>query len=109
MTKYAVLLILAVLINTGANVFFKYSSVNSEQRTLSLLLLAVGLLFGAGNVILFTKSLKGIGLNVAYPVYSAGTIILVTLAAILVFREHVTALRVIGIAVIMLGMVLVSV
>jgi multidrug transporter EmrE-like cation transporter len=107
--KYVVFLILAVLINTGANVFFKYSSLNSEQRALSLILLAVGLLLGAGNVILFTKSLKGIGLNIAYPVYSAGTILLVTLAAFLVFREHLTALRVAGIAVIMAGMVLVSV
>ncbi len=98
-----------MLINSGANVFFKYSSLTSEQKTLSLALLAAGLFLGVFNVILFTKSLKGISMNIAYPVYSAGTIILVTLAAILIFKENVTILRIIGIAVISVGVMLVSI
>jgi multidrug transporter EmrE-like cation transporter len=108
MTQYLFFLILAALLNAGSNVFYKYSSLSSQQKMLSLALLGVGLLLGAVNVVLFTKSLKGISMNVAYPIYSAGTIVLVTIASILIFGENVTVLRVVGISVISLGVILVS-
>ena len=108
MSQYMFFLIFAVLINAVANVFFKYSSLAGQQRIESLALLGVGLLFGVVNVVLFTKSLKGITMNIAYPIYSAGTIVLVTLASILIFSENVTVLRIIGISVITVGVILVS-
>jgi len=108
MTQYLFFLILAALLNAGSNVFYKYSSLSGQQKMLSLALLGVGLLLGAVNVVLFTKSLKGISMNVAYPIYSAGTIVLVTIASILIFRENVTVLRIVGISVISLGVILVS-
>ncbi len=109
MNQYVALLIFAVLLNGGSNVFYKYSSVHSEQRMLSLALIGVGLLLGALNAVFYTRSLKGISLNIAYPIFSAGSIILVTLVSILIFKESMTLLKTVGIGVITLGVILVSV
>jgi len=109
MNRYTFFLIFAVLLNAGSNVFYKYSSLNSHQKLLSLVLITLGLLLGGVNAVFYTRSLKGISLNIAYPIFSAGSIILVTLVSILIFRESVTALKIVGISIICLGVVLVSV
>jgi spermidine export protein MdtJ len=106
--NYVIFLVLAVLFNAGSNVFYKYSSLSSQQRMASLVLIGLGLLLGAANAVLYTRSLRGISMNIAYPVFSAGSIILVTFISILVFKESVTLMKLLGISVISLGVVLVS-
>jgi multidrug transporter EmrE-like cation transporter len=75
---------------------------------LSLVLITLGLLLGGVNAVFYTRSLKGISLNIAYPIFSAGSIILVTLISILVFRESITVLKMVGISVITVGVILIS-
>lgn len=108
MTNYIFFLMFAVLLNAGSNVFYKYSSLNSQQKMLSLVLITLGLLLGGVNAVFYTRSLKGISLNIAYPIFSAGSIILVTLISILVFRESITVLKIVGISVITVGVILIS-
>ena len=103
-----IFLALAVLLNAGSNVFYKYSSLNSQQKILSLILIGLGLLLGAANAVFYTRSLKGISLNIAYPIFSAGSIILVTLVSFLIFRESITTLKIIGIGVVAAGVIIVS-
>jgi multidrug transporter EmrE-like cation transporter len=108
MMNYVFFLIFAVLLNAGSNVFYKYSSLNSQEKMLSLVLIGLGLLLGAVNAVFYTRSLKGISLNIAYPIFSAGSIILVTLISIFVFKESITVLKIVGISVITLGVIVVS-
>jgi small multidrug resistance pump len=107
--KYYVLLSLAVVCNATSYIFYKYSSINSSLRKLSIGLLLIGLLFGAINSTAYTKSLKGISLNTAYPIFSAGSIILVTLISIILFHETISTQKIIGIGVLIIGVIIVSV
>ncbi len=107
--RYIVLLFIAVLLNAGSSLFYKYSSLNTENRILSIVLLLSGLGLGAINAVLYTKSLKGIRLNTAYPVFSAGSLILVALASLVVFKEAFSVQKILGIALLVVGVVVVSV
>jgi multidrug transporter EmrE-like cation transporter len=98
----------AVVLNAGSSLFYKYSSLSGANKTLSALLLAAGLSLGAINAVLYTKSLGGINLNTAYPVFSACSLILVSVLALLVFGEEFSLRKVAGIAVLAAGVALVS-
>jgi multidrug transporter EmrE-like cation transporter len=106
--RYAIFLSLAVVLNAGSSLFYKYSSQNGSNRTLSLILLAAGLTLGAINATLYTASLKGIKLSVAYPVFSAGSLILVSALSLLVFRESLTPRRIAGIGMLVAGVAAIS-
>jgi multidrug transporter EmrE-like cation transporter len=106
--RYMLFLITAVCINAGSSFFYKYSSLNSQNRALSILLLTSGLGLGAINAILYTKSLKGIALNTAYPVFSAGSLILVSLISLFVFREGFSLQKIVGTGILIAGVVVVS-
>jgi Membrane transporters of cations and cationic drugs len=105
---YAVLLSSAVVLNAGSSFFYKYSSLNDQNRPLSIALLSIGLGLGAVNAVLYTKSLKGIELNLAYPIFSAGTLVLVTALSLFVFREGISATRLAGIGILIAGVVVIS-
>ena len=47
-------------------------------------------------------------ISAAYPVFVSGAFLIVTLAAIVLFHEHVNLARVLGILVVVLGILLVS-
>ena len=106
--KYNIFLVTAFILNSVSYVFYKYSSVNSGRRTISIVLLISGLIIGALNVVFYTKSLKGINLNTAYPVFSAGSLILITIISILIFKEIMSLQKLPGIFVLVIGVVLVS-
>jgi len=107
--KYYLFLIIALLLNTGSYIFYKYSSLSSERKTLSFFLLTIGLLIGALNAYLYTKSLKGINLNTAYPIFSAGSLICVTLISILIFRESISIYKIMGVFILIIGVIIVSI
>jgi multidrug transporter EmrE-like cation transporter len=106
--QYIILLIFAVVLNAGSSIFYKFSSQNSEKQIISIILLISGLTLGAINATLYTKSLKGINLNTAYPIFSAGSLILVTLISLIIFKETMSIQKIIGIIVLTIGVVLVS-
>ena len=95
-----------MLFNSFASALFKFSADLKNQY--SVLLLVIGLLFGGINAVLYTKSLHRIPLSIAYPVFSAGSIILISLASLFFFREKLNIKQVLGIFTIMAGIVLVS-
>ena len=108
MLKYAGFLVASFSLNAASYVFYKYSSINSAKKNLSLVLLVCGLLIGAMNAFFYTKSLKGINLNIAYPVFSAFSIILVSVISIVLFREGINIQKIIGICVIVSGVIIIT-
>ena len=96
-------LFLAIIFNTFASTFFKYSSLMKNKMLLSITFLLLGLLLGAINAIFYTKSLKYINLNVAYPVFSAGSIILIIIVSLFLFHEVLSFWKIIGILIICIG------
>lgn len=101
-----VFLATAILLNAGSSVFYKLSS-QSNGRIAFLLFLA-GITLGGVNAFFYTKSLNRIRLEVAYPVFSAGSIILVTLASVLIFSEAFSTRQAFGILAVLVGIVLVT-
>jgi spermidine export protein MdtJ len=106
--RYFLFLFSAVIINAGSSLFYKFSSLNSQRRTLSLALLMAGLGLGSINAFLYTKSLEGIALNTAYPLFSAGSILLVSILALGLFHESLSVQKALGMGIIVIGVALVS-
>ncbi len=104
--KY-IFLIFAVLFNVSAYIIFK--SLSGKANDLQwFVIFSVGLLFGAINTFLFTKSLKEINLGIAYPVFSAASISLIILISVFVFNEKVTFINIVGFLVILIGIILLT-
>lgn len=98
----------AILLNSASYVFYKYSCLSSAKRLVSVLLLLAGLVLGAANATLYTKSLKGLGLNTAYPIFSALSLVLVTVLSLAVFGEAISARKLLGLAILVVGVVVVA-
>ncbi len=106
MTTAILYMSIAVLFNSVAGAIFKLSALRRDSSSMPLFL--VGLAIAAVNTYCYTKSLERIRLSVAYPVYSAATILLLTLASVFLFKEGLAPRQIAGMAVIVLGIVLVS-
>jgi multidrug transporter EmrE-like cation transporter len=102
----ALFLILAMLFNSFASTLFKLSA--DQKNQYSVLFMVIGLLLGGINAVFYTKSLNRIPLSIAYPVFSAGSIILITLVSMFFFREKLNIKQMLGMVTIMAGIVLVS-
>ena len=104
--KY-IFLSLAVLFNVSAYIIFK--SISVKQTNLKwFIIFSMGLIMGAINTYLFTKSLKEINLGIAYPIFSAASITLIMLVSVFVFNEKINPINVIGAFIIILGIVLLT-
>ena len=75
--------------------------------TFWLLVLLALACFGAGFP-LYASALSRMKLSVVQPVYSGMIFLLVTIASLIIFKETFSALRIVGMAVIVIGMVLVA-
>jgi multidrug transporter EmrE-like cation transporter len=71
--------------------------------------LAIGLVFGLINSVLFTESLKQIPLGVASAIFFSLTIVGLYLVAHFYFGEEVTPYRIVGGVFITIGVVIISV
>lgn len=100
------LLLLAIILNTGANLLFKHAAVMQvwtlQKGGFFLLALALGL----GNTLLYIKALEDIDLGVAYPLLSACSIILIAGFSIVLFREALTLQKVLALCTICAGMLM---
>lgn len=76
-------------------------------RSESLLLVAAGLALYGGGALLMIIALKYGELSVLHPMMSAGYVLSLVLGA-LVLNEHVTVPRIIGVAVIIVGLIFLS-
>lgn len=100
-------LLIAISLNGLASSFFKLSSL-AQNTKYSTVLFVAGLMFGGVNAMFYTKSLAHIKLNVAYPVFSSGCIVLITAISILFFKEPLTTKHVLGMIIIIWGIVTIS-
>jgi multidrug transporter EmrE-like cation transporter len=111
------LLTAALTLNALANLLLKLGAMRLSDRgggpglllrvaTNPYLLLGVALF--ALNVVFYAAALTRLNLSVAYPVMVAGGIVLVVLASVVWLREPVSSIQFLGLALLVLGIVLVS-
>lgn len=105
--KY-VLLYAAIIANILTNVGFNFSAIYDKDPVKKWGFLAIGLVFGLINSVLFTESLKSIPLQVASAIFFSVTIVGLFLVSYFYFNEHVTPMRIAGVFVITLGVIMVS-
>ena len=99
----------AILANILTNIGFKYSAIYDVVPMKKWGFLAIGLVFGLINSVLFTESLKFISLQVASTVFFSLTIIGLYGVSVFWFNEPVTLLRLAGAAVIIVGVIMISI
>jgi multidrug transporter EmrE-like cation transporter len=103
MSGYA-FLALAIVSNSLGNVLFK-TGVSIEGFTVRKgTLLGLGLFVGLINTISFIKSLETLELSVAFPLFSAASIVLIALASFLVLHEPVSTQKAIGLVILCAGL-----
>ncbi len=100
------LLLVAALFNTAANLLFKHASSlpawTLQKSGLFLLALALGL----ANTIFYIKSLEKLDLGLAYPLLSAGSIVLIGLLSVYFFKESLSLQKILALSTICAGMVM---
>jgi len=100
-------LFLSVSFNVVSYLLYKGIS-GKEHNFLWNLIFALGLILGGINVLFFIKALKGINLSIAYPIFSGGCIFFMALFSHFIFGERMSATNIVGAAVIVLGIALMS-
>jgi multidrug transporter EmrE-like cation transporter len=105
--KY-VLLYSSIFFNVLTNVGFNLSALNEATPVKRWGYFFGGLVFGLINSYLFTECLKEIPLQVASAVFFSLTIVGLFIAAYLGFGEKISMMRLLGTALIIGGVVLVS-
>jgi multidrug transporter EmrE-like cation transporter len=103
---HATYLLLAILFNVIANVLFKKASGIPEWTINKAGVLGLGLAIGLANTVCYIKSLEGYALNVAYPVFMAGSVVLISLLSSFIFKETISLQKAAGLCAIGLGLVL---
>ncbi len=100
-------LIFAVICNTSASLFFKVSATTKSEMSYVFLLL--GLIVGGFNAWFYMLTLKqGMQLNIAYPLFSAFSIILISLASSMFFKEKITLNWLAGTFILLIGIAVIS-
>lgn len=98
----------SIIFNVLTNVGFNLSALNDKTPVKRWSFFAGGLFFGLLNSYYFTESLKEIPLSVASAVFFSLTIIGLFLAAHFGFGEKISPMRMVGAAIIIVGVVVVS-
>ncbi len=110
------LLALALTLNATANILLKIGAarltIPGEAGFIGRLAtnypLLAGLILFALNVVFYVAALTRLNLSVAYPVMVAGGIIIVVSVSVLFLREAVTTSQLVGLALLVLGILLVA-
>ena len=105
---------IALVLNAAANALLKAGSVAlKEGLTKEALAAAVlnpyligGIVLFALNVLFYTLALSKLPLSLAYPAMVIGGLLIVTTASVLVFGESLSYLQVGGLALIVVGVIL---
>lgn len=111
-----VLLVTALLLNASANTLLKIGASHLHDATGASLFervignhaLWIGLLLFALNAACYVVALGQLKLSVAYPVMAAGSLVVVVLSSLLLLGETLTGLQWSGIALLLLGIILVT-
>ncbi len=87
---------------TNLGVVQYYLGVLSKPQVL------VGAVIYIVSALLWLAVLGMMDISAAYPIFVSGAFLIVTVAAVLLFQEHVNLVRILGILVVVLGIFLVS-
>lgn len=99
----------AIISNVLTNIGFKYSALNEAVPAKKWGYLALGLVFGLINSVLFAETLRFMSLQVASTLFFSLTIVGLYLVSVFWLNETVTLLRLAGAVVIIIGVVMMSV
>ena len=99
----------AIISNVLTNIGFKYSALNEAVPAKKWGYLALGLVFGLINSVLFAETLRFMSLQVASTLFFSLTIVGLYLVSVFWFNETVTLLRLAGAVVVIMGVVMMSV
>jgi multidrug transporter EmrE-like cation transporter len=103
---YASILALSIILNVAGNGLYKLAS--RYEGWTAIAITFGGMVVGAVTVILFSRSLVRLPLNVAFPVFSAVSIVAVAVAASVFFHEPLSRNQALGSVVILVGVGLMS-
>lgn len=98
----------SIFFNVLTNVGFNLSALNDANPAKKWGYFAGGLVFGLINSYLFAECLKDMSLQVASAIYFSLTIIGLFIAAYFFFNESISLMRLVGTALIIGGVVMVS-
>ena len=109
-------LVLAMTLNAAANVLLKIGAMQigalSEPglvgRFVTNYYLLAGLALFALNVAFYAAALTRLQLSLAYPVMMAGGILIIVTISILFLRETLSALQMLGLLFVIVGLVLIT-
>ena len=87
---------------TNLSVVQYYLNVLSKPQVL------VGMVIYIVSALFWLAVLGMMDITAAYPIFVSGAFLIVTVAAVLLFQEHVNLVRILGILVVLLGIFLVS-
>jgi multidrug transporter EmrE-like cation transporter len=102
----AIYLALAVVFNVIANALFKVASGLPGWSMHKVSLFGLGLAIGLANTLCYIKALEHYALSVAYPIFMAGSVILVTLVSALMLGEQISVQKAAGLCAIGVGLAL---
>jgi len=95
----------SICFNIIANGFFKHASLQDPGKE-KWMLFGVGLFIGLLNTLSYLKSLETLKLSIAYAVFGACSTIGVAIVSLIYFHEGLTVQKMVGLAVIAAGMML---
>ncbi len=98
----------ALIANILTNVGFKMSALNNDTPSKKWGYLAIGLVFGLINSVLFTESLRFIRFGEASAIFFALTVIGLYGTAYFVFHESVNPIGLVGVVLITAGVLIIS-
>ena len=103
----ALFLTLSVLFNSVANTLFKVGADIGTFSPRKLTLLGLGLFIGLANTLCYIKALEKIDLGVAYPVFSAASIVLIALLSLFLLKEGISLQKAAGLVTVCVGLFLI--
>lgn len=109
-------LVLAMTLNAAANVLLKIGAMQIGAldepglagRLVTNYHLLAGLALFALNIVFYTAALTRLHLSLAYPVMMAGGVLIVVTISILFLRETLSALQMVGLLFVIVGLVLIT-
>jgi len=109
-----VYLTIAILANAAASIALKLSTRTSTESlkifgfSLTLWTISAALMYGVAFV-MYAQSLRGMPLHVAHPLSTIVPVLIIAASSAIVFREHLSALTIVGFVLIATGAVFIGV
>ena len=117
MQKYYIFLTIALVFNAVANILMKAGMLNAPEELtpkaqimhyLTSWPVIVGVGLFALNVVAYTQALVKIPLSIAYPLMTSLGFLIVVAASAYFFKEHISPLQMVGFALIITGVILIT-